>query len=431
MISIDQDLCFLWPSTVASIPAGWVRETALDGYFLKCINSESDTPGTPGGSNTHQHTSPVHTHTTINHIHSGYIKWADTSGGWSKDTGGGSGICHNDHNHDFLTDAIDSTNGQLYDAITYQSIDHQPPHRKFIFIKPASKVSGLPSGIIALYARSTFSADWGFCDGTGGTDDLRGRYIKGALTGENADVTTDLGSYTHIHDVGHTHTARNHGHGGTTYSANTDERGGSGGSECNTRGHTHPFGLTDYSTGGNAYVGTVTSDSVEPAYKKLLAIKNISGHTVGAMKGIIAVYIGALASIPRGWLLCNGLRGTTSMLGKHVKIATTIAELGATGGSNTHLHGLSNSHAHGDIWHNHTQSGVAQVASPSGNSGVGGEWAIQANHVHNQGTESVSYTNINWNEAMIQADESNNEPLHKLVALVQFSFATGLALQAD
>ena len=62
-----------WPGTVASIPAGWTRVTALDGRYPKMVAAAAE-PGTTGGAPTHTHTSPVHGHTTA-HTHTTPNSW--------------------------------------------------------------------------------------------------------------------------------------------------------------------------------------------------------------------------------------------------------------------------------------------------------------------------------------------------------------------
>lgn len=50
------------------------------------------------------------------------------------------------------------------------------------------------------------------------------------------------------------------------------------------------------------------------------------------------MWAGAVANIPAGWLLCNGLNNTPDLRDRFVKGAANGANPGATGGSATHGH---------------------------------------------------------------------------------------------
>ena len=52
--------------------------------------------------------------------------------------------------------------------------------------------------------------------------------------------------------------------------------------------------------------------------------------------GIICMWSGAVASIPTGWLLCNGLNGTPDLTDKFIMGTATTP--GQVGGSATHTH---------------------------------------------------------------------------------------------
>src|SRR5690606_38185984 len=65
---VPAGLIFAWPDTEASIPFGWSRVTALDNLYPKGIPTTGTQPGNTGGSATHSHTTPGHTH-TMDHSH--------------------------------------------------------------------------------------------------------------------------------------------------------------------------------------------------------------------------------------------------------------------------------------------------------------------------------------------------------------------------
>ncbi len=419
---IPKNVVFIWTGSHATIPTGWERETTLDGIYAKATAAGVN-PNVTGGSHTHSHTSPIHTHVNT-HVHTGRSQDPDTSGGWSKDCGNdGTNGCQNYHYHNFSSD--NPADGSLADAITYQSVNQEPPYRKVIFIKPTNNIGGLPDGVVALLGTSTLPNLWELCDGGVSRPDLRNRYLKGAAALADADVVTDFGSLTHTHVVDHTHSAVNHTHLGTTGSAIGDQRNSQSGTTINHYSHSHGFTLPAVSDTGGAYSGNVTSGDVEPSYKKLIAIQNTAGRTVGIVPGIIGMWLGTLATIPRGWRICDGNNGTIDMRGYHLKIANTVDEVGNVGGSNTHVHEASNSHNHSGTNHQHSVPTMSQngwdVRNPSGN----GFSAIQSNHLHNQGNGRVDAATSVYSSVTISADSANNEPAYRTVAFIQYAFSLG------
>jgi hypothetical protein len=259
-----------------------------------------------------------------------------------------------------------------------------------------------------------------------GAPDLGNRYLKGAAGGADSDVTTDNGALTHTHDVGHTHTAVEHSHYILTDSATADERSTQSGSGVNERGHQHGANIAGVSQAGGAYTGTVTSGTVEPVYKKLLAIKNTTG-SVSMPKGIVGMWLGSLITIPIGWVLCDGNNGTEDMRDYHLKIANALAEVGNTGGANTHVHAASNSHNHAGASHGHaipTMSQEAGTRDPQGS----GMWCIQHHHVHPSNNGRVDAATTVYSSTTISGDSSNNEPAYRTVAFIQYVFSTGGAM---
>lgn len=66
-----------------------------------------------------------------------------------------------------------------------------------------------------------------------------------------------------------------------------------------------------------------------------------------AMKGIIAIWSGAVAEVPFGWKLCDGNNGTPDLRDKFVIGAALAYAPGATGGDTRHRHyGVADPHDH-------------------------------------------------------------------------------------
>ena len=82
-----------WPSTIATIPAGWSRVADLDDRYVKGQVGTAE-PGASGGSVSHTHDSPSHSHTTSPHTHRGRSlsgnasEYGSTAGGGDQATAG-------------------------------------------------------------------------------------------------------------------------------------------------------------------------------------------------------------------------------------------------------------------------------------------------------------------------------------------------------
>lgn len=420
MAYIKSGIILIWTGTNATIPTGWVRETTLDDRFPKATAAGVN-PNVTGGANTHTHTSPEHTHAIQAHRHYG-----NTSREGEYETrGGGSSAARDAHIHDFDFTQVNS-DGNLHDAITYQSGNSLPPYRKVIFIKPSGSWAALQDNIVALWNSATIPDGWNFCNGSDDTPDLRNRYLRGASAGADSDTTTDNGSLSHSHDVSHTHTARTHTHTGSTgydsdYSAdNKKDTWSGGGSACDR--HTHTVTLNaSIAQAGSAYSGTVNNDgATEPLYKKLLAIKNNTGR-VHQPRNIIGMWLGSLTAIPFGWVLCDGNNGTPDMRGYHLKIANTTGEIGNTGGSNTHSHAASNSHTHTTAA-THSHTGSTSYFPQTGTTTADNN-GVSKGHSHEIATArggSCSSSGTTWASTTISADSANNEPAYRTVAFIQY-----------
>ncbi len=405
----------MWKGTNAGIPAGWVRETALDGKFIKGTAAAVD-PNVAGGSDTHTHTSPVHTHNAQAHRHYGQTMQQTSSIGEDTGSSGSNDASHDDHYHNF--DFTNVSGGSLSDAVTYAAGDSRPPFYEMIFIKPDTVAAPAPSLAIVLYDRSSLPTNWNVCDGNNSTPNLLDKYLRGAAGG--ADAGSVGGSLNHSHVIDHTHSAVNHYHVGLSQNdGNADRfRNSSGGGGAVVPRHQHSITLSNSSDTGDAYAGSAGSaDTVEPAFKKLLAIQNNTGGT-DKPRYMIGLWLGTLASIPAGWSLCDGNNGTIDMRGFHLKIATNAVNVGGIGGSNTHTHSPSNSHTH-NASGTHTHTGSTDVYVAGGSTGAGGPNGAKS-HDHPTMT-SVSSATIAWDTATVQANSSNGEPAFLTVAFIQFS----------
>jgi hypothetical protein len=62
MIPIPANVRVLYLGTNATIPAGFVRDTAFDGLYIKACEASATGGGTTGGAESHDHTANPHFH---------------------------------------------------------------------------------------------------------------------------------------------------------------------------------------------------------------------------------------------------------------------------------------------------------------------------------------------------------------------------------
>jgi len=399
MASIPTNVILIHTGTNASIPSGWTRETSLDGVFPKGWG-DSVAPNQTGGATTHTHTSPTHSHSIAAHTHSASFNSAGVEGGDKTIEGGGSnasGECG--HTHAGTSGAANGSTSS--DSITYGSVSNDPPYRKVIFIK-ANPGAQLATDIVALWGESdTAPSNWSK------VTELDGRYLKGAGTGADADLATDNGSSTNVHSISHTHSTANHTHASANAAVNSSSwrstQNGSGGGGAGVN-HTEAFSLDAATLTASTSVDLTTSETVEPAYRRLHAIKK--GATGLKEKGIIGLWLGSTASIPGGWSLY------TDMKDKHIKIGDPTTS--ATGGSNTHTH-AAQGHTHSGGSHSHTTTHSTASQNLTGIGATAG-YLLSHNHTVN----SIGATSADWSSANTTADSSSNEPEYRTVAFIRF-----------
>lgn len=419
-----------WVGTNATIPAGFTRETLLDGRFPKGAPASTN-PSVTGGASTHTHTSPSHTHTHSAHSHTGSTSNQTHTMGttyMSDDDGADAGlVLEGPHAHTYTVSTIASETCDSV-AVTYASYSNDPSHQTVIYIK-STGYSPIPNNAVIFFPSSTVPSGFLLCDGNSSTANLVNKYLKGAGTGADADTTSTLGSNTNAHTIAHTHSST-HGHTGVSDGA--DNHSGSRQSGGNfpgsmNRSHTHPITLntSTNTSGSNSSIGT-QAETVEPVYKKLLPIQNKSGSSLLPPKRMIGLYLGTLASIPPGWLLCDGTKGTVDMRNYYMKMAASGGEIGNTGGANSHTH-AAQGHTHTVPSHTHTGS-VGSADEVNGRKGSGnlqqvwgGPNAAQPNHT----LASVSSTTGTLASANTTADSSSNEPLYRTVLFLELQYFFG------
>lgn len=137
-----------------------------------------------------------------------------------------------------------------------------------------------------------------------------------------------------------------------------------------SKADTNSPSLTGTPTAPTATAGTNTTQIATTAF----ALAN------GVPSGAILLWSGSIASIPSGWVLCNGASGTPDLRNRFVVGAGSTYAVGATGGSAdatlvSHSHGVSDpSHAHSvyDPGHTHTyRQGTPSIAGGGAGGRIG------------------------------------------------------------
>jgi microcystin-dependent protein len=155
---------------------------------------------------------------------------------------------------------------------------------------------------------------------------------------------------------------------------------------------------------GRFYGGTTNpTDSTRLNYDGALHATSFVGNGAGLTgivsipSGLIAVWSGSVASIPAGWVLCNGSNGTPDLRDRFVVGAGTTYAVDATGGANTvtltaaeiagHTHTVSGTTA-SDGAHTHNVSGnTSNTGAHTHN--VSGNTSNTGTHTHNGSTSNT------------------------------------------
>lgn len=408
----------------SNIPSGFVRETTLDGLFIKGTADTVD-PDVTGGNPTHSHTSPAHAHTMVSH---GHTVTTEYLGGSGDSDSGGTELTGYHYHHPSVTGLSGGALSSV--ASTYASLSNLPPYYSVILIK-STAYNFVPDDVIGLWANADLPLNFVNCDGTGGTINLGDKFLNGAATDTDAGATG--GSTSNVHDLTHTHTESSHSHAQWINESGDVSGGGRRGSGTNGRArlvHYHYYALNANSAGSISTVQLTTAETVQPAYKKLECIQNTSGAGQLPPKGLIGLWLGTLATIPSGWFLCDGNNGTPDMRGMFLKAAINWGQIGDTGGSNTHTH-AAQGHVHTGGSHTHTNAATASshlkhnLNGTTGANGVGGSWeTLDKNNYHNNYT-TIGSTAASWASTDTTADNSNNEPEYRTVAYIQFQYGAG------
>lgn len=379
IMAIAANIICIWPSTNASIPTGWARETSLDAKYPKGAAAGID-PGATGGALTHTHTTQSHVHTAA-HVHT------------VPDSGAGSGSTSRDagtvrppqtHTHVSNPNTINPTASLTGATPSTDGINNEPPFYTVIFVKSDGTPTGIPNTAVTLWDdTSAAPTGWNLADGGSGRPNLGNIYLKGAAAAGDGGSTGGAATHT-----GHTVASHDHGtnfaHDHPTVTSSQTATGMIGGpvsgANAGTATQTHTHVLTINSQATDAITGntdTVGSGANEPPYTKQSFIVNGIGSD-SLPRGVICMWIGTLAQIPTSWKLCDGSRGTPDLRSQFVKGTAALSESRTTGGSLTHTH-TATGHTHAVASHTHT---VTAANGAGSNETAGAQACATTAHTH-------------------------------------------------
>ena len=169
---------------------------------------------------------------------------------------------------------------------------------------------------------------------------------------------------------------------------------------------------------GNA--GPAGADSIIPGPQGLPGADG-----VGVPAGVIVMWGGLLASIPIGWLLCDGQNGTPDLRDRFIKGASS--EPGSLGGASTHTHAahsgvINHTHPVTDPGHVHVQQrlptatgAVIGYTVDTSMSGTPAATGVSTASV----VTGVTTTNPAGGVASLTHDTPSNEPPFYTLAFIQ------------
>lgn len=345
--SIPVDLVLGWPGTAGSIPSGWLRVTALDGFYPRGTTT-TGVPSATGGAATHTHTTPNHTHSIPSHQH---MMPADTTGnsaGTNTERKNNNPIAVTSTTHDHTLPLLSGGSNVVQTSAAAPGTtgsSNLPPTREVIWIRSDGSATVYPIGALGWSTQSV----------SGWTTDTAssGRFLRGAPAAGNGGAT--YGSSRHSHTVNaHTHTTPQHDHPNFT----TGLSGPAAANEANSGGtnprwlarHTHPGNVVANTSGAlpSATGGTTGDRDHEPVNRRLRTLRNTGN---GAQTRIIGLYTDAIADLDPVLTWCNGANGTPDMRTWFCRDIGP-ASVGSTGGATSHNHTVA-SHVHPATSHTH------------------------------------------------------------------------------
>jgi hypothetical protein len=355
--TIPADMILGWPGTAASIPSGWSRVTALDGYYPRGATG-TGAPITTGGAATHTHTLPSHTHSIPAHSHTlgGNVGTNSTSTTSARFNGASKAQADQPHSHVRPASVGSAGGGNLSSATPGTSVaSNVPLTREVIWVKSDGAQANYATGILGWATESVSGWD---------TDaPSAGRFLRGAAAAGNGGASN--GAATHLHTVdSHSHGGIIHDHAvgntGLSNPASSQEAGTGSSTPRWLPRHTHPMDAVSASTGatGSDGGGNTSSVSLDPPNRRLRVLVNSGG---GTQTRIIGLYTGTVAALDPLLTLCDGSAGTPDMRTWFARDAGSDS-VNSTGGTSVHTH-TTGTHVHDIGGHSHDTNVFASATT--------------------------------------------------------------------
>jgi len=355
---IAANIIAMWSSTNVSIPSGWTEVTSLSDRFTEGGSSSNSHSTSTAGATNHDHTGGSHSH-SVAHTHTGNAlpnsQNASTHrGGYTNPATYGN---YDNHTHPSTTSSSVSGNTGST-GHTWGNAANAPASFRMIFIESDGGPAGFADGMVGFFYSGTPPTDW--IQHVASAD----KFIKGMSTGGDGGGST--GAATHTHGgTSHSHTVSNHTHA-TFNSAtsdgwsNTYDWEGTFNYQGTLGNHYHAITYAADTGGGNtgAITPSTATTSSEPLFHTLLAIEYDAALDDQPV-GLIAMWLGDVGDIPKGWALCDGSTGSVSgittpdLRSRFIKCADAGNDVGTRSGSNSHSHSTSGNHG---MSHTHNMS---------------------------------------------------------------------------
>lgn len=254
--------------------------------YLKGAGIGADAGGT-GGSVTNVH-DLTHTHTVASHDHADTTTGTPSSQG--ANTTGDTDVVAGNHTHTINPNATTSTISGTVSLTTAETVE--PAYKKLLTVQNQNTGSGsYRLGMIGMWVGTLASipSNYILCDGTNGTQDLRGKHLKSTAT--TTAIGNTGGSNTHTHaSQDHTHTAsgtHTHTHANLTHARSTNDTTGSVRNGCNHQ-ETHTVTFSDATSVYANAATTGDEQNNEPSYRTVAFIKlNSTGSSASMLMNFL------------------------------------------------------------------------------------------------------------------------------------------------
>ena len=427
MAVLTADFLIPWPSTAASIPAGFTRNTAFDDRYPQGSDSAYTAPAN-GGAATHTHT---YTHTHIGDAHDHDISANEiTSLGTINYPNHGLGaavVASATHSHpSYSSNSNTATYTNTSPTITAGAM--QPASFRVIWLQPNDATHDVPNGALTWTDLTSAPSGYRLADGTGGAPNIVDRFLIGAAAAGDGGGT--VGSDTHTHAVAdHLHARNTHTHASkdaSQASAVEDDGNDASTDATSRRGIHHTFALlAEAAANTNTATGvTLAATSSLPAYITLLGVQNNSGGESTPNKTILP-YIATAASLPTNWVLCDGTGGTLDCTNKQIRATATGGSVGATGGANTHSH--TSTHTHTDTSHTHEVPATNLSNAVNVLSGAGVVILNSASNHRAEHTWTVSTETATMSASATASSTDDGRYLYRTVVFLRYNAPAGTA----